>query len=69
MGWKTFPKCFSIAASAVLSKMGTISGFAEKATLPLDRRVLTSLKPAASKQRFNSGILQFMGLTPLRKAT
>lgn len=37
-------------------------------TFPLERRVRTSEKPAASKQCLSSGILAFMGLTPRRKA-
>jgi hypothetical protein len=40
-----------------------------KATLPLDKMVRTSEKPALSKQCFNAGILAFIGLTPRRKAT
>ena len=36
--------------------------------MPLDSKVLTSLKPAASKLFFSSGILQFIGTTPRRKA-
>ena len=42
---------------------------ASNATLPLDRSVRTLLKPASSKLRLSSGILQFIGLTPRRKAT
>ena len=37
-------------------------------TLPLERTVITSVKPAASKARFSSGILAFMGLTARRNA-
>ena len=66
---KAFPRCFSMAASAFASSLARSSGFAEKATLPLDSSVLTSRNPTASKQRLSSGILQFMGLTPRRKAT
>jgi phage tail sheath protein FI len=69
MVWNTLPRCFAIVSSAVLSRVGTIAGLAENATFPLDKRVFTSLNPAASKQRLRSGILQFIGLTPLRKAT
>jgi hypothetical protein len=42
---------------------------ASNTTLPLESTVFTPVKPAASKQRFSSGILAFMGLTPRRKAT
>jgi hypothetical protein len=38
------------------------------ATLPLASTVLTSVKPAASKQRLSSDIFAFIGLTPRRKA-
>jgi hypothetical protein len=36
--------------------------------LPLESKVFTSSKPAFSSARLSSGILQFMGLTPRRKA-
>ena len=39
------------------------------ATLPLDSKVFTSVKPAASNARLSSGILAFIGLTPRRRAT
>src|SRR5690606_4382961 len=40
-----------------------------KATLPLDKTVLTSPKPADSRHSLSTCILRFVGLTPRRKAT
>jgi len=39
-----------------------------KTTLPLERTVATSVKPARSKERFTAGIFAFIGLTPRRNA-
>jgi hypothetical protein len=59
----------AIAASALRSSVLAAAARALNTTLPLARTVLTPVKPAASKQRFSSGILAFIGLTPRRKAT
>lgn len=65
---KTRPRCFSIAASTLRSSAATGVAVALKTTLPLESSVLTSSKPARSRARLSSGILQFIGLTPRRKA-
>jgi hypothetical protein len=65
---KARPRCFSIAASALRSIAPAAAARVLNTTLPLDSTVFTSVKPAASKQRFSSGIFAFIGLTPRRKA-
>jgi hypothetical protein len=60
-------RCF-IAASALRSSDAADAARASKRTFPLERRVLTSVKPAASKLARSSGIFAFVGITPRRKA-
>ena len=52
---------FAVAA-AVAATVGASAGSSDTGA------VLTSAKPAASKASLSAGILQFMGLTPRRKA-
>src|SRR5882672_8714654 len=61
------PSCFFIAASALPSSDASVPR-ALNTTLPLERTVFTSAKPAASKHFFSSGIFAFIGLTPRRNA-
>src|SRR5205823_4034307 len=68
MATKARPRRSFIAASALRSSAGADDAPALKTMLPLERTVVTSAKPAASKHRFSSGIFAFMGLTPLRNA-
>jgi hypothetical protein len=42
---------------------------ASNATLPLERTVVTSVKPAASKHRLKFAIFAFVGITPRSRAT
>ena len=62
------PSCFFIAASTLRSSDASDEARALKTTLPLKRTVFTSVKPAASKHLFSSGIFAFIGLTPRRNA-
>src|ERR671924_1497970 len=62
------PSCISIAASAFFCSDASDAFAALNTTLPLERTVFTSEKPAASKACCSSGIFAFMGMTPLRKA-
>jgi hypothetical protein len=55
-----------IAVSAFFASTSFFALGAEKITLPLERSVRTSVKPAASTARFSSGIFAFIGLTPRR---
>ena len=57
-----------MAASALRSSDASEAARALNTTLPLERMVLTSVKPAAAKHCFSSGIFAFIGLTPRRKA-
>ena len=66
---KLRPRWASMAASAALATAASDLARASKATLPLERSVRTSVKPAFSKARFSSGIFAFVGVTPRRKAT
>ena len=62
------PRCFFIAASILFWSAASDDAPALKTTLPLERSVFTSRKPAASKHFFTSGIFAFIGLTPRRNA-
>jgi hypothetical protein len=62
------PSCFSIAASTLRSSDTSDDARALNTTLPLESSVFTSVKPAASKHLFSSGIFAFIGLTPRRNA-
>src|SRR5712664_4642262 len=62
------PSSFFIAVSALRSSDASDDARALNTTLPLERTVFTSAKPAASKHFFSSGIFAFIGLTPRRNA-
>ena len=62
------PSWLAIARSAFRSSVASEAVRVLNATLPLPSTVFTSVKPAASKQRFSSGIFALVGLTPLSKA-
>ena len=66
---KLRPSAACIAFSALRSSVAGAVVRALNATLPLDSKVLTSVKPAASNARFRSGMRAFIGLTPRSNAT
>ena len=63
-----WPSSSRIAVSAFRWRADADVRGASKTTLPLERTVFTSLKPAVSNACFRAGILAFIGLTPRRKA-
>lgn len=62
------PRRRIIAASACCSSAASAAREALNTTLPLERTVFTSVKPAASKAARSSAILAFMGITPRSRA-